>query len=46
MKNKYSLSKVLNIYFFTLCNNFLQKFPKKLLVDTSSKGKEINFPCY
>ena len=40
----YSLSKVLNIYFFTLCNNFLNFFSKKPLVATSSKGKKINFP--
>ena len=45
MWNNYSLSKVLNIYSFTLCNNFLKKYPKKPLVATSSKGKKINFPC-
>ena len=45
MRNNYSLSKVLNIYSFILCNNFLKKFPKKPLVATSSKGKKINFPC-
>ena len=45
MMNNYSLSKVLNIYLFTLCNNFLKQFPKKPLVAISSKGKKINFPC-
>ena len=40
MRNNYSLSKVLNIYSFTVCNNFLKKFPKKPLVVTSSKKKK------
>ena len=44
MRNNYSLSKVLNIYSFTLYNKFLKKIPKKPLVATSSKGKKINFP--
>ena len=42
MRNNYSLSKVLNFYSFTLCNNFLKKFPKKPLVVTSSKKKKKN----
>ena len=46
MKNNYFLSKVLNIYSFTLCNNFFKKFPKKPLVDTSSQGKKIDFPYF
>ena len=45
MRNNYSLSKALNVYSLTLCNNLFKKFPKKPLVATSSKGKKINSRC-
>ena len=45
MRNNYSLLKILNIYSFILCNNFLKKFPKKSLIVTSLEEKKINFPC-